>query len=110
MIDNLVHYFVYSCEYIRGKVHVIRVLNGQQVFLRIVQDICLTQIIHLLHRISHGVNVIDIAELDVTVRVEFLVLNTTTLDTVGMGGGPRACIVDHQLVSGVISVCAANFG
>ncbi len=109
MIDNSVYYVIDGRENIGSQVHILGVLDGHQVFLGVVENFGLSKLIHLLHRISHGVNVIYVAELDVTVRVELRILNTATLDTVRMGRCPRPGIKDHQFVSRMIPISAAYF-
>ena len=109
MIDNSVDYVIDGRENIGSQMHILGVLDSHQVFLGVVEDFSLSELIHLLHRISYSVNVIYVAELNVTVRVELRVLNTATLDTVCMGRCPRPGIKDHQFVSRVIPICAAYF-
>lgn len=75
--------------------HILGVLDGLEVTLRVTEDVGLSKIIHLLDCISHCVDVIDVAKLDLTVRVVFWVFNTPALDTVGVGGCPRAGIENH---------------
>jgi hypothetical protein len=90
-------------------VHILGILDGLQVPLGVAEDVGLPEIIHLLHCISHCVDVIDVAELDLTVGVVFRVLNTPALYTVGVGGCPRTGIKDNKLVSWVVYVRAAYF-
>jgi hypothetical protein len=76
-------------------VHILGVLDGLEVTLGVTEDVGLPEIVHLLDRISHCVDVIYVAELDLTVRVILWVLDTPALDTVGVGGCPRAGIKNH---------------
>ncbi len=89
--------------------HILGILDSLEVFLRVIKDIGLAQVIHLLDSVSHCVYVIDITELDLTVGIVLRVLDTTTLDSVGMGSCPRPGIKDHQLISWMMDVCAAYF-
>lgn len=89
--------------------HILGVLDGLEVPLGVTEDVGLPEIIHLLDRISHCVDVIDVAKLDLTVRVVLWVFNTPALDTVGVGGCPRTGIKDHKWVSWVVDVCASYF-
>jgi hypothetical protein len=95
MIDDTVHYIIHGGEYIGGKVHILGVLDGLEVTLRVTEDVGLSEIVHLLDRISHCMDVIDVAKLDLTVRVILWVFNTPALDTVGVGGCPGAGIENH---------------
>jgi hypothetical protein len=76
-------------------VHILGVLDGLEVTLRVTKDVGLSKIVHLLDRISHCMDVIYVAKLDLTVRVILWVFNTPTLDTVGVGGCPRTGIKNH---------------
>jgi hypothetical protein len=77
MIYDSVNYIVHSCKNGGGQVHVLGILYGLP--LRVVDNVCLAKFIHLLHCISDCVNVIDIAVLDITVRIVLRVLNTSSL-------------------------------
>jgi hypothetical protein len=77
MIYYSVNYIVHSCKNGGGQVHVLGILYGLP--LRVVDNVCLAKFIHLLHCISDCVNVIDIAVLDITVRIVLRVLNTSSL-------------------------------
>ena len=68
--------------------HILGILDSLEVFLRVVKNIGLTQVIHLLNSVSHCVDVIDITELDLTVGIVLRVLDTTTLDSVSVGSCP----------------------
>jgi hypothetical protein len=90
-------------------VHILRILDSLEVLLRVVEDISLSKVVHLLHSVSHCVDIIDIAELDLTIGIVLRVLDTSTLNSVGMGSCPRTGIKYHQLVSWMVDVCAADF-
>jgi hypothetical protein len=90
-------------------VHILRILDSLEVSLRVVKNIGLSQVIHLLDSVSHCVDVIDITELDLTVGIVLRVLDTTALYSVSVGGCPRTGIKNHQLVSWMMDVCAAYF-
>jgi hypothetical protein len=107
MIYDSFNYIVDSCENGGGQVHILGIFYG--LILRLVENICLAKFIHLLHSVSDCVNVIDIAELDITVRIVLRVLNTSSLNSVGVCSYLRTCIKYNQLVAWVVYVCATYF-
>ena len=109
MIYDSVHDVVYSCKNVGGQVHILGIFDSLEIFLRVVKDIGLAQVIHLLHSVSYCVNIIDITELDLNVGIILRVLDTSALNSVGVGSCPRTSIKYHQLVSWVIDICAAYF-
>ena len=68
--------------------HILGILDSLEVFLRVVKDIGLSQVIQLLNSVSHCVDVIDIAELNLTVGIVLRVFDTTALDSVSVGSCP----------------------
>jgi hypothetical protein len=109
MIYDSVHDVVYSCKNVGGQVHILRIFDSLEIFLRVVKNIGLSQVIHLLHSVSNRVNIIDITELNLNVGIILRVLDTSSLNSVGVGSCPRTSIKYHQLVSWVIDVGAAYF-